>query len=186
MEDRDILELYFKRSERAIEETSRKYQGYCYQIAYNILRNREDSFECLNDTWLRAWNAIPPSRPNRFAAYLGKITRNLALNAYQKEHRKKRGSGQAEAVFEELEQAISRKDTPEDQLEQKLLTECINRYLEVLSPEKRMIFVGRYWYFESIEQISEHLKISQSKVKTTLFRIRTGLKEYLEKEGIEI
>lgn len=186
MEDREIIELYFRRSERAIEETSKKYEGYCYQIAYNILKSREDSNECLNDTWLSAWNAIPPSRPSRLSSYLGKITRNLALNVYQKEHRKKRGNGQVDVAYEELEMVLSGENPPEDQMELKFLTECMNRYLETLSVTKRMVFVGRYWYFESIEQIAEHLGISQSKVKTTLSRVRKGLKEYLEKEGIYI
>lgn len=186
MEDREIIELYFERSERAIEETSKKYEGYCFQIAYNILNNHEDSYECLNDTWLNVWNAIPPSRPDRLSSYLGKITRNLALNVYQKEHRKKRGGGQVDVAYEELEMVLSGGNLPEEQVEQKLLTECINRYLETLSVTKRMVFVGRYWYFESIEQIAGHMGISQSKVKTTLFRVRKGLKEYLEKEGIYI
>lgn len=184
MEDGQILDLYFARSEQAIDETSKKYGKYCYTIAYNILYSEEDSKECLNDTWLQAWNSMPPARPNKLSAYLGKITRNLALHVYEKMHRQKRGGDQVEMVYEELEGVLSGGGSPEEAMEAQHLTECINRYLKGLPAQHRMIFVGRYWYMESIQQIAKHLGISQSKTKTTLFRLRNGLKEFLKKEGI--
>lgn len=186
MEDQEIIALYFARSERAIEETSIKYEGYCYRIAYNILYNKEDSDECLNDTWLNAWNAIPPNRPNRLSTYLGKITRNLALNVYEKGHRKKRGGGQVDVAYDELEAVLTGNETPEDKVELEFLTNCINEYLDSLPKLHRMVFVGRYWYFESIEQIAKHLGITQSKTKTLLYRTRLGLKEHLAKEEIYV
>ena len=186
MDDQKILDLFFMRSEQAIQETSDKYQGYCYQIAYNILYNKEDSDECLNDTWLHAWNAIPPNRPNRLSTYLGKITRNLSLNMYEKKHRQKRGGGQADVAFEELETLFAGEETPESTVELQFLTQCINEYLKSLPQMNRMVFVGRYWYFESVEQIAAHLGITKSKTKTLLHRTRLGLKEYLAKEEIYV
>lgn len=184
MDDKEIVQLYFERSERAIAETNIKYEKYCYRIAYNILYNREDAQECVNDTYLRVWRSIPPFRPQCFSAYLGKITRNLALNLYEKLHRKKRGGGQLDVVYEELKEVLSTGDSPETKIELDFLTECINNYLSTLSQMNRMAFVGRYWYMDSIKAISDHLGISQSKTKSILFRARNGLKEYLKKEGI--
>lgn len=186
MEDQEIVELYFARSERAIEETSIKYEGYCYRIAYNILYNKEDSDECLNDTWLNAWNAIPPNRPGRLSTYLGKITRNIALNVYEKKHRKKRGGGQVDVVYDELEEILTGHETPEERTELAFLVTCINDYLKSLPGLSRMVFVGRYWYFESVEQIAKHLGITTGRTKSLLYRTRTGLREYLEKEGIYV
>lgn len=187
MEDSQIIQLYFERSERAIEETNRKYENYCYQIAYRILYNREDSQECVNDTYLRAWNAIPPFRPACLSAYLGKITRNLALHIYEKNHRQKRGCGQAEMVFEELKDVLSSKnDNPEQTIELEFLVQCINNYLKTIPQLNRMVFIGRYWAFESIEMIAGRLGISQSRTKSILFRTRNGLRTYLAKEDIHV
>lgn len=180
MKDSEIIQLYIGRSEKAIEQTSIKYEKYCYKIAYNILYNNEDSQECVNDTYLRAWNAIPPEVPVKLSVYLGKITRNLALNLYEKLHRQKRGGTQMNLVYEELEEIISDKNNPEDAIELQLLTSCINSYLKDLPKLNRLIFIGRYWYMDSVETISNHLGISQSKTKTVLFRTRNGLKEYYD------
>lgn len=185
MEDTKIIQLYFERSERAITETSKKYEKYCYKIAYNILYNKEDSQECVNDTYLRVWNSIPPFRPARFSAYLGKITRNLALNLYEKLHRQKRGGGQLEIVYEELQEIIpDAHQNPEKKLELEFVSQCINNYLKTIPQLNRMVFIGRYWYMDSIQTISEHLGISQSKTKSILFRVRKGLRDYFAKEGI--
>ena len=185
MEDAQIVQLYFERSEQAIEETKNKYENYCYQIAYHILYNREDSQECVNDTYLNAWNAIPPFRPVRLSTYLGKITRNLALHIYEKRHRQKRGGGQTELVYDELSEVLSSTEgNPEQHIELEFLTQCINAYLKTIPPLNRMAFAGRYWAFESIESIAAHLGISQSKTKSILFRTRNGLREYLAKEEI--
>lgn len=184
MEDEKIVELFFQRSEQALVETKHKYENYCYRIAYNILYNNEDSEECVNDTYMKAWNAIPPTKPVGLCGYLGKITRNLALHVYEKKHRKKRGEGQVEVVFEELKEVLSTKETPEDKVLIDLVTECINQFLRSLPQLQRMVFVGRYWHFESIEEIATHLGITKSKTKSMLYRMRKDLKQYLEKEEI--
>lgn len=186
MEDYEIVQLYFARSEKAIEATAKKYEKYCYKIAYNILYNNEDSQECVNDTYLRLWKAIPPEKPSKLSVYIGKITRNLALNMYEKLHRQKRGGNQTNVVFDELENIISDRNNPEQNLETEFVTTCINNYLKNIPKINRMVFVGRYWYMESIEEISKHLGISQSKTKSILFRTRKGLKTHLQKEGILI
>ena len=183
MDDNEIISLYFARNEDAIVQTSRKYNNYCFQIAYNILFNNEDSNECVNDTWLHTWQAVPPEKPSCFSAYLGKITRNLALNVYNRLHRTKRGGGQVDVVYDELDEVIASTQTPHEQVELNLLTSCINDYLSSLPKINRLVFVGRYWQFESIDNISKHLGISQSKTKSILFRARKGLREYLIKEG---
>lgn len=184
MEDKEIVELYFRRSEMAIEETKIKYENYCYRIAYNILYNNEDSEECVNDTYMKAWNAIPPTRPVRLSAFLGRITRNLALHVHKKKHSLKRGEGQVDVVYEELQEVISSKNNPEEKVQVDFVASCISAYLKSLPKQQRMVFVGRYWGFESIEEIAGRLGITQGKTKTILFRTRNGLKEYLKKEGI--
>ncbi len=186
MEDREIVELYFHRSENAIVETKTKYEKYCYHIAYNILYNNEDVEECLNDMYMKVWNAIPPFRPSNLATYLGKVTRNLSLNVHEKKYRKKRGEGQMEVVYDELEEILSGKGNPEEKVQLEFVTTCINQYLQSIPQMNRMIFVGRYWYFDSIEEIAKHLGITKGKTKTILFRTRRKLREYLEKEGILI
>lgn len=184
MEDKEIVELYFQRSENAIEETKNKYDKYCYRIAYNILYNNEDSEECVNDTYMKAWNAIPPTKPLKLSAFLGKITRNLALHVHKKKHSLKRGEGQVHAVYEELQEVISNHDNPEEKVQVDFVASCITTYLKTLPKQQRMVFVGRYWGFESIEEIAKRLGITKGKTKTILFRTRNGLKEYLAKEGI--
>ena len=184
MEDEQIIALYWNRLETAIEETSRKYGHYCHSIAYNILKNKEDCEECISDTYLKVWNAIPDARPKYFRAFLGKITRNVALHKWEKSHAKKRGEGAVNVVLEELQECISSKKSSEDMTEQMVLTEVINHFLEELSVENRKLFVARYWYFVSIKEIAIHYKMSESKVKVQLFRLRKKLTKYLEKEGI--
>ncbi len=186
MKDSEILDLYFERSESAIAATAEKYGKYCYTVAYNILHNREDSEECVSDTWLGAWNTIPPKKPNRFSVYLGKITRNFSLNRYRKYNAQKRGLGQSELVFSELEDCISDKQTPEEEIEQAVITEAINKFLYSKPEQKRNIFIRRYWYFYPIKDIAAAYKISESKVTSDLFRMRNELKIFLEKEGITL
>lgn len=184
MEDNEIITLYFSRSERAIVETDIKYGHYCKKIAQNILNDMRDTEECVNDTYLQVWNVIPPARPYHFSAFLGKITRNLSINRLKLKKTQKRGGGQYELVYEELTSLVSSSASIEDALDEKYLLELINNYLGSISLEKRMIFVGRYWYMDSISDIASKLKISESKVKMTLHRTRDGLKQFLEKEGI--
>ncbi len=184
MEDSQIIELYNKRSETAISETADKYGKYCHYIAYHILYNEQDSEECVNDTYLRTWVAIPPQCPNKLSAFLGKITRNLALNRYRYYTSEKRGCGQVSFVLDELQECVPASDSTEQAIEEQLLVEVINRFLHELPIEKRMMFLRRYWYMSSIREIAEDYEISEGKVKMILLRIRNKLKQVLEKEGI--
>ncbi len=184
MDDRQIIALYNERSEAALSETATKYGKYCRTIAYNILYNEEDSEECVNDTWLQAWEAIPPQYPNKLSAFLGKITRNLALNRYKQNAAKKRGGGQTMLVLEELAECVPGTDSTEAAAEEALLIEVLNRFLGELPREKRKMFVRRYWYLSSVKEIAEDFGLGESNVKMTLLRIREQLKSVLEKEGI--
>ena len=184
MDDRQIIELYNERSETAISETANKYGKYCYYIAYHILYDEQDSEECVNDTYLRAWETIPPQYPNKMSAFLGKITRNLALNRYRYYMREKRGCGQIPLVLDELQECVPAANRTEEMIEEKLLVELLNRFLCELPLEKRMMFLRRYWYMSSIQEIANDYEISEGKVKMTLLRTRNKLKQILEKEGI--
>lgn len=184
MEDKQIIELYWNRFESAIEETSRKYGRFCFSIANNILRNKEDSEECVNDSYLRVWNAVPPERPKSLKAFLGKITRNLALHMWEKRQTKKRGADAVTVALEELLECIPSMSNVEQLTEQIVLVEVLNQFLGVLEQEKRCIFMARYFYFYSIKEIASLYNISESKVKMTLLRSREILRKMLEKEGI--
>ena len=186
MDDRQIIELYNERSEAAISETADKYGKHCRYIAYNILYNDQDSEECVNDTWLRAWNTIPPQQPNKLSAYLGKITRNLALDRYKFYNREKRGKGQTTLVLEELSECISDGNRTEQEIDVRLLVESLNTFLRNLPAEKRRILVRRYWYLSPVSEIARDFEMSESSVKTILHRTRIKLKHFLEKEGIVI
>lgn len=184
MEDKTIIQLYFERSETAISETATKYGKLCHTIAYNILFNEEDSEECVNDTYMKAWEVIPPQIPEKLAAFLGKITRNLAISKYRHNSSLKRGGGQVNLALEELEECISDKNTTEQAVSDKMFVEQLNIFLEKLSEEKRKVFMQRYWYLRPISEIAEEFSLSESKVKMMLHRTRNSLKETLEKEGI--
>ncbi|WP_031553673.1 RNA polymerase sigma factor [Oribacterium sp. FC2011] len=188
MTDQEIIELYFARSESAITETAAKYGNYCIYIAMNILYNREDSEECVNDTWMNTWNAIPPQRPCVLRTFLGKITRNLALNIYRKQTAAKRGNGETAAVIEELSECLAdtKSARPDDLPEQITLTDCINRFLENQKPDQRKIFVRRYWYMSPVSEIAEEYGFTESKVKMALSRMRAALLTTLESEGISV
>lgn len=186
MDDKQILDLYWERSENAIVETANKYGKYCHYIAYNILHNDEDSEECVNDTYLKAWGVIPPQRPNRLSTFLGKITRNLSLDKYKERHAKKRGDGQVSLALEELQECIPAESSVEDAIDDMALTELLNEFLASLQSEARRIFMQRYWYLCSIREIAQDFQISESKVKMSLLRSRNALKSMLEKEGIAL
>ena len=184
MKDIDIIKLYFSRSEKAIEETDRKYGNYCSVIAENILYNKQDSEECVNDTYLKTWESVPPDKPQNFRTYLGKITRNLAINRYRMYSAQKRGGGTAEVVFSELEGCIPSGVRIEDSADEKLLIKAIEDFLRRQSTEKRNIFLRRYWYCSSISDIAKDFSLSESKVTSILYRQRLKLKEHLEREEI--
>ena len=183
MEDLQIVELYWNRDEQAIAETQNKYGNYCYSIAYGILRNNEDAQESVNDTYLATWEAIPPHHPLNLSTFIGKITRRLSLNKWRSMNAEKRGGGQVTLSFEELEQCIPDGKDFQEQLDAQVLADSINGFLADLKPEQRKVFVCRYWYFESVEDIAERFGYSSSKVKMMLKRTRDSLKEYLIKEG---
>lgn len=184
MNDQQIIELFMERSESAIAQTENKYGKYCYCIAYNILRNEQDSEECVNDTYLRAWNAIPPQNPNNLAAFLGKITRNLALDKYKYNNSEKRGNGRPALALDELDECLPAENDIEKTVSDKELIAALNSFLAGLPREKRQVFVRRYWYLSSIREIAADFGMSESKTKVMLLRTRKALKSYLEKAGI--
>ncbi len=184
MEDSKITDLYWERAEIAIGETAKKYSRYCHSISFNILHNKEDAEECVNDTYLNAWNAMPPKRPNCLATFLGKITRNLSLDKFKKYSAEKRGRGQMEIALSELDEVIPSTTSVEQAINEKELAELLDKFLGGLPKQKRIIFVQRYWYLMSIKAMAEQLSISESQVKSTLFRIRSELKSHLKREGV--
>ena len=186
MDDSVILNLYRARSESAINETATKYGKYCQTIATNILRNNEDVEECVNDTYLKAWHAIPPKYPSSLSSFLGKITRNLSLNKYKEQQTQKRGGGEIALLLDELENCVPSKSSVESEYESNIVVEAINAFLLSLSTADRVIFVRRYWYTDSIYSIATRFQMSESKVKSMLYRARKKLKIHLEKEGVMI
>lgn len=184
MDDKQIIALFMARSENAIEESAKKYGAYCRSIAFRILQNEADAEECLNDMYHTAWNKIPPHTPNSLAAFLGKITRNLALRRYEKENAAKRGGGEHSLILEELSECISSENDTEKALEETLTKEAVNRFLHSLPTKKRRIFLRRYWYMSEIAEIAEDFHMTKSAVKTSLLRMRESLRTYLIKEGI--
>ena len=186
MEDTEIVNLYWQRNESAIDETKTKYSHYLTKIAYNILENIEDSEESVNDTYLKAWNSMPPHRPGKLAAYLGKITRQLSIDIYRKRKSQKRAGSEYTVSLSELEDCVSHRNTPEQEIETEQMAKAISAYLRTLSEEGRNVFVCRYFFCDSIQAIAASSQSSQSKIKSMLYRIRIGLKEHLEKEGFMI
>lgn len=186
MEDMQIVDLYFARSEKAIDETARKYGKYLFSIAYNILSSNWDSEETVNDTYLGAWNSIPPHRPQRLSTYLGKITRRISLDKWKSLHTRKRGGGEVPLVLEELSECIPAGETPEQAMELKELTQLLNTFIRTLAETEQRVFICRYWYLMSVKTISWNFGFTESKVKSMLSRTRGKLKTYLEREGIFI
>lgn len=184
MKDDEIVRLYWIRDESAITETAARYGGYCYSVAYGILSNGEDSEECVSDTWLRTWNAIPPGRPNRLSLFLGKITRNLALDRYKRSQAKKRGSGTMQLVLEELQECIPSAQTVEQAVTDRELEEHINRFLHDLPRRDCDVFLLRYWYNNSLSEIAEKQSMKENNVKASLFRTRKKLRRVLERKGV--
>ena len=183
MRDEEIIELYFARSEQAIAETRGSYGGYMNRVAMNILRDRGDSEETVNDACLKAWETIPPTRPQSLKAYLGRIVRNLSLTLYDKRRAGRRGGGEVRLALEELAEVIPSPDTPEQYLEQKQLEQLFDRFLSGLDDVSRRIFVRRYWYMSSVKEIARDFRLGESAVKMRLKRTREALKEFLTKEG---
>ena len=178
MEDNVIIMLYNSRSESAISETEKKYGAYCRSIAFNILHDHFEVEECVNDTYLKVWNAIPPTQPSSLQSFIGRIVRNTALNLFKKKKTKKRGSGQFDEVYDELNGELSRIGRLDDYSDIEL-RDLLNRFLDSLTEENKAVFIGRYWYFESVAEISKIMHISQSKTKALLMKCRNELKIFL-------
>ena len=183
MKDTEIIALYWDRDERAISETATKYGHYCHSIAYRLLQNAEDAKECVNDTYVGAWNSIPPHRPGLLSAFLGKITRRISINRLRDRNAGKRGAGQYALTLEELSDCIPSGQRAEDLAETKELTRILNAFLATLGTEERRVFLCRYWYFDSVKDIATRFDCGQSKIKMMLKRTREKLLTYLEKEG---
>lgn len=186
MQDEKIVELYWNRDESAIRETQEKYENYLYKIAFNILSDKEDSHESVNDTYLAAWNSMPPHKPNVLSTYLGKLTRRISIDIFRKRNRIKRQASEYALSLNELEECLSDDNSPEKDYEAQILGEAINTFLRTLSADARNVFIGRYYFLDSVKDVANYCGISESKAKTLLHRTRNSLREYLEKEGFSI
>ena len=186
MEDARIIELYWARNEDAISETDRKYGPFLHSIAFRILSLREESEECVSDTYLRAWNSMPPQRPGVLRAFLGKIARNLALSRYRAAHAEKRGGGQTALALEELGECIPGTSGVEAATESREIVAVLNRFLGALPETQRNVFLRRYWQVQPIGDIAKACGMSQGQVTSMLFRLRGRLKAMLEEEGINL
>ena len=186
MDDCEIIELYWARREEALTETDKKYGRLCRSVAYNILRSHEDTEECVNDTWMRAWNAMPPARPGVLSAFLSRITRNLALDTYKAAKAGKRGGGQVAAALEELGDCIAAREGVEQEMAYRELTELLDGFLRQLPEKECCIFLRRYWYADSTREIARRYGMPEGSVKSLLSRTRQKLKKMLEQEGIAV
>ena len=182
MEDSQIISLFFQRNEAAIAETEKKYGTFCYNIALNILTINADAEECVNDTYLQAWNTIPPQRPDRLGAWLGRVVRNIAINLWNKNHRQKRYAGM-EKLLNELEDCIPSPVTIEHKMEEKELTQFLNTWLASLTDDDRILFVRRYWNGETVNGLALEYRVSPGNMAKRMYRLRQNLKTMLEKEG---
>lgn len=183
MDDSQIVALYWDRDETAIDQTDKKYGRYLAKIAYNILADREDSKESVNDTYLAAWNSMPPHRPGVLSAYLGKLTRRISIDLFRKKTSQKRSGGEYALSLQELEDSLSGGDTTVQAVDCQLLAQSIEQYLRAIGTEARTVFIGRYYYLDPVKQIALYCRMSESKVKILLHRTRQGLWEHLKKEG---
>lgn len=183
MDDREIVELYWARSEQAISETQSKYGSYCYSIAYNILNSNEDAEESVNDTYHDVWNSIPPHRPSILSTFLGKITRRISIDRWRRRTAEKRGGGEMPLALEELQECVAADRDTEKEFEKKRLSAVVNSFVKKLPETEQRVFLCRYWYMDSISAISQQFGFSESKVKSMLFRTRNQLRTVLEREG---
>ena len=185
MEDTQIIELYFERDETAITQTDGKYGAYCRKIAKNILSLEEDAEECVNDAYLQAWNSIPPQRPERLGAWLGRIVRNMAINLWHKNRSQKRSPG-IELLLSELEDCLPSPETVERVIESNELSEAIDRWLASLSRDDRVLFVRRYWYGVAVNDLAKERGVTSGSMAKRMYRLRLELRSALEKEGYSL
>lgn len=186
MEDREIIQLFWERDELAVREAFRKFGSYCGSIARGILKNREDSEDCVNETLMRAWESIPPQKPPSLCAYLGRITKNIALDRIKHSAREKRGGGELTSVFEELAEIIPSAVDVESTAESKEMMSAISRFLRRLPAMNRQAFVLRYWYCRGVPDIAAELGIKEDYTYVILGRVRSKLRDYLKKEGYDV
>ena len=186
MDDNMIVDMLWNRTEDALESVCAKYGTLCHSVSYSILRSHEDAEECVNDTYMKVWTSIPPNRPNNLKAYVAKIVRNLSIDKLRESSANKRGAENRDVALCELEECLPDVFSLENMLEEKELSEAINRFLLNLPAEQRLIFVGRYWNYLSVSDLAEEFGFTKSKVKTILFRVRGELRAALESEGYRI
>lgn len=185
MEDQRIIELYWQRDERAIPETAQKYGAFCAAIAANVLSDRRDAEECVNDTWLRAWNAMPPQRPRLLRPFLGRITRNLAINLWEKNHARKRYAGM-ELLLDELSECVPSPQTVEREMDERELGAFLSAWLRTLSADDRRLFVRRYWNGEALQALAAEWGETPEKLAQRTYRLRQALKTELERNGVTL
>lgn len=186
MDDNRIIAMFEKRDQQAVTEAERTYGQYCYTVAKNILGNDADAEEAVNDTWLQVWNSIPPQKPAHLKAYLGKITRNLALSAWRQQTAEKRGGGQVQLALDELGECVGENTGPEIQLDAKELGRSISQFLRGQSSRDRGVFLRRYFYLEATPAIARHYGLKEDNVLQILSRTRKKLRQYLTKEGYDL
>lgn len=186
MTDDEIIEHYWQRDKSAISETSEQYGAYCYHIANNILHNKEDAEECVNDTWLRAWSSIPPNRPTHLRLFLAKITRNLAFNRQKAKKTAKRGGGEIDAVLNELSECLADSTDAESAFSASELEKSINQFVGALPERDCNIFVRRYFFTEPISAIAARYALKKNNVMVILSRTRQKLREHLKQEGFTV
>lgn len=186
MDDSKIIDLYWARSQQAIAESEIKYGAYCRAVARNILDQAEDAEECVNDTWLRAWNVMPPQRPTVLQAFFGKLTRNLSLDRWRRDRAQKRGGSQVELALDELEDCLAARDRVEESVDAQTTANLICAFVRSLPSQDRVLFVRRYWYLDDIQTLAKTMGMGQSQAKSRLHRIRQRLKTALEKEGVAV
>ena len=184
MDDERIIDQYWQRNEQAITETDKKYGALCSSIAYGILSSREDTEECVSDTYMATWNSLPPQRPRLLRAYLGRITRNISLNRLRNGSARKRGGGELDLIYEELENCIAAESSPEKCLEEKELIRAVEAFLAGLPREERLMFLYRYWLAQPVTKIAARMGCKPGRVNSALYRSRQKLRDHLEKEGL--
>lgn len=185
LEDSQIIELFFERSEQAIAELSEKYGKVCSSVSRNILKNELDAEECVNDAYLAAWNTIPPQEPNPLLSYLCRIVRNLSLKKYHSNTAAKRNN-YYDTTLDELVECIASNTTIENEVFAKELSQQLNSFLATLRQKDRVMFVRRYWYCDSVSEIASYFQMNSNAVSVRLLRIRERLRKYLKKEGIHV
>jgi len=185
VEDTAIIQLFFQRAEQAIVEVQQKYGSFCRTVAMNLLQQKEDAEECVNDTWQAAWQRIPPENPRMLGAFLGRITRNLAISRFRKNTAQMRSEGLT-VLLSELEHCVPSRESTEEAVDSILLGEYISRWLESLPVDDRALFLRRYWFGESLRELSREVGTGEGHLAQKLYRLRLQLKKALEKEGVVV